>query len=465
MQGLIRNQWPFWLGGAFVGLAEIIFYFHYDMFIVVTTGLAQMFAVTEAKVFQVDWVGRVYEPGVYWFIIAAILGARLVVMGERESRGWVKYDGRMLTLAFIGGFLFSFGTRIAAGCTTHHFMGGIPAMSIASWVVLLTGVPFAFLAFKIATSLGFGGYFRHQETKAVSEQHQADPNNQNPGYDANYNHWKNPLRWLLNLFLITVLLLPLYFGLTGGIAGSVDQIGWSEVVWLAIPGLLLGIGIAKTGFGTECSVMAPESTFTSKDFYRRNGVPDCTYRMFRSMLPLQGFMVAIVMLNLFILGSWLTDTGSIPNAAGEQGLYWGHILGGPLLAMGAVFMIGCEVRTYARLGLGYSTALAALPGFYLGYLPYTLFQEKIDAVVFGEGLTDFITLPELAEASFGGTEQAWAVFYSLVLISILIFSFATSRSFLRISLSTLLRSNTDELVYDSDQPPRKPRTISTWLGS
>lgn len=450
MQWLIRNQWPFWLGGFFVGLAEIIFYFHYDMFIVVTTGLAQMFAVTEEKIFNVDWVGRVYEPGVYWFIIAAVLGARLVVMGERESRGWVKYDGRMLTLAFIGGFIFSFGTRIAAGCTTHHFMGGIPAMSIASWVVLITGIPFAFLAFKIATSMGLGGYFRHQETRGIAERYKDDTHNQNPGYSETYNHWKSLLRWLLNLFLIVSLLLPLYFGLKGGIAGSVDQIGWGEVAWLVVPGLLLGIGIAKTGFGTECSVMAPESAFTSKDFYRRNGVPDCTYNMFRSMLPLQGFMVAIVMLNLFILGSWLTGTGTIPNASGEQGLYWGHLFGGPLLAMGAVFMIGCEVRTYARLGLGYSTALAALPGFYLGYLPYTLYQEKIDSVVFGEGLTDYITIPEFASAVLGGTEVAWALLYSCILLVILIFSFVSSRNFLKITFKKLFKSNTDQLVYSAN---------------
>ncbi|MCK5665898.1 MAG: YeeE/YedE family protein, partial [Thiotrichaceae bacterium] len=151
---LLTRQWPFWLGGLFVGLAEIVFYYHYDMFIVVTTGFAQMFAVTEQQFFNIDWVGRIYEPGIYWFILFAVLGARMVAVGEKESRSWVKYDGRMLLLAFMGGFIFSFGTRLAGGCTTHHFLGGIPAMSIASWVVLFTGIPFAFLAFKIITSLG-----------------------------------------------------------------------------------------------------------------------------------------------------------------------------------------------------------------------------------------------------------------------------------------------------------------------
>ncbi len=317
-------------------------------------------------------MARVYEPGIHWTIIAALLGARLVAVIEGESRGWVKYNWKMLVLAFIGGLLFSFGTRLAAGCTTHHFMGGIPSMSIASWVVLLSGIPFAFIAFLIAMKAGLGGYFKHQETLTTVRAHLNNPVNPQPGYDPNYKPWRSGLRWVLNGFLIlAIFVMPLWFGLTGWISGSVNHIGWTEVLWMAIPGLLLGFGIAKTGFGTECSVMAPEATFTKEEFYLKGGVPQCTYRMFRGMLPLQGFMVSVVVFNLFIMVWWLTGQGTVPNASGDAGLYWGHILGGPLLAMGAVFMIGCEVRTYARLGLGYSTALVALPGFYIGYLPYT----------------------------------------------------------------------------------------------
>jgi len=455
ISSLLGKQWPFWLGGLFVGLAEIIFYYHYDMFIVVTTGLAQMFAVSEVNLFGVDWVARVYEPGVYWFILFAVLGARLSAVAERESRDWVHYDGVMLLLAFIGGFIFSFGTRIAGGCTTHHFLGGIPSMSIASWVVLITGIPFAFVAFKLVTVLGRGGYLRHQECRAVSIEQSATQHNNNPGYDPHYQAWKNPLHIALTLSLLAFLFVPLYYGLTTTIAGSVSQIGWGEIAWLAIPGILLGVGIAKTGFGTECSVMAPESAFTNQEFYRRSGVPDCTYKMFRGMLPLQGFMVAIVSLNIFIMASYLWGDGSIPNASGEAGLYWGHILGGPLLAMGAVMMIGCEVRTYARLGLGYSTALAALPGFYLGYLPYTLNKDAIDELVFDEGLTDYITIAEWAADSLGATEQTWIFVYSLILISMLVLSFITARKFLSISMSDLILKNTDELVFARSERPAR----------
>jgi hypothetical protein len=447
---LWSQQWPFWLGGVFVGLAEILFYYRYDMFIVVTTGFAQMFAVSEKYVFGIDWVGRLYEPGIHWVIIGAILGARLVAVAETESRAWVYYHWRMLLLAFIGGMLFSFGTRIAGGCTTHHFIGGIPAMSIASWVVLLTGIPFAFLAFQISLMAGMGGYFRHQETRKIAHRYHHDAEQPHPGYRTDYAPARDPLRILLNIFLLLFLLLPLYFAIfTPAISGSASQIGWKEVGWMLMSGLLLGFGIAKCGFGTECSVMAPESIFTKASFYRNRGVPLATYQMFRSMLPLQGFMIAIVMFNLFIIGRWMLGYGSIPNASGEQGLYWGHLLGGPLLAMGAVFMIGCEVRTYARLGLGYATALVALPGFYVGYLPYTLFYEKIDPIVFDEGLTDFITIAEWATATMGWNESGWSVLYSLFLIAILVFSFEQGRRFLKITFAKLLQSNTDELVYHS----------------
>ncbi len=450
---ILSRQWPFWVGGCFVGLSEIVYYIHYNDFIGVTTGLAQMYAVSEKYLFHSDFISRVYEPGIHWLILSAILGARLVALGEKESRGWVHYHWRMLLLSFLGGFLFSFGTRLARGCTTHHFIGGLSSMSIASWVVLFSGIPFAFLAFKIAIWSGMGGYFRHQETKAVASRYHRDPEQPQPGYDTNYRPWQDPLRWLLNLFLATFVLMPLYFAIfTDQIAFGVSDIGgWNEILWLVIPGLLLGIGIAKCGFGTECAVMAPEAALTKPAFYRAGGVALATYRMFRGMLPLQGFMVAIVSFNLFILVAWLTGHGRIPNASGgPEGLYWGHILGGPLLAMGAVFMIGCEVRTYARLGLGYATALVALPGFYLGYLPYTFFKNTIDAVFLSHGLTHYTTVPRLAAGTFGGTEVGWSIVYSGLLIGLLIFSFEGGHRFLQISRKKLLCSNTDELVYAAE---------------
>lgn len=438
---LLRRQWPFWLGGLFVGLAEILFYCRYQNFIPMTTGLAQMFAVLESRLFGQDWISRVYTPGIHWIIIGTVAGSWLVAKLEGESRNWVRYDRRMLILAFIGGILFSFGTRLAAGCTTHHFLGGIPSMSIASWAVLLSGVPFAFLAFRFTTWLGLGGYLRHQESRAVASVAKC-----HPGWVPDYNPNRDPLRLLLLGFAFLLFFLPLAYSVFGDIQGAVSQIGWFDVTWLLASGLLLGIGIAKCGFGTECAAMAPESCFMPEESFLRQGVPGATYRMFRGMLPLQGLMSSIVVFHLFLLGSWFFFDGWIPEASADAGLYWGHLLGGPLLGMGAVFMIGCEVRTYGRLGMGYETALAALPGFYVGYLPYTMFKAQIDCLVFGQGLTEFMTIPEWCVYHLGGREVGWALVYCGLMIFVLLFSFAAARSFFQVRLRELLFSNTDELI-------------------
>ena len=449
-KGLLFRQWPFWLGGLLVGVAEILFYARYDMFIVVTTGMAQMFAVPEELFFGWDGVAQAYEPGIHWVVVGAILGARIVAILEKESRAWVRFNPTMLIMAFIGGILFSFGTRLAAGCTTHHFIGGIASMSTASWAVLLTGIPFAFIAMNIVMGIGLGGFYRYQDNIQTAREFSKDSAQPCPGYDPAYLPWRNPVHIILTLFLILFIAIPLYYAIfTDRIAGSVSGIGWFNVLWMMGTGFLLGFGIAKSGYGTECAILAPHSHVFSHEECRRSGMPMASHAMLRGLLPLQGLMVSIVVFNLYILGAWFFGFGTIPNAAGEAGLYWGHLLGGPLLSMGAVFMIGCEVRTYARLGLGYGTALAALPGFYVGYLPYTFFQDSINDALLEQGLSPYQTLPQTAVALFGGGEAVWNVAYSLLMIGILVASFVVSRNYLGVNYKQLFSQNTDQVVQQS----------------
>jgi hypothetical protein len=70
----------------------------------------------------------------------------------------------------------------------------------------------------------------------------------------------------------------------------------------------------------------------------------------------------------------------------------------------------------------------------------------------GEGLTDFITIPEWASYALGGSETMWVIAYSLFLIGLLVFSFAYGRHFLRTSWMSVITKNTDELVYATPVP-------------
>ena len=78
-----------------------------------------------------------FVPGVGWQIIGMALGGLLVVLLEREPRIWAKYSTKLLLTSFVGGILFSYGTRLAGGCTLNHLLGGVPMMNIHSSVTLI----------------------------------------------------------------------------------------------------------------------------------------------------------------------------------------------------------------------------------------------------------------------------------------------------------------------------------------
>ena len=164
---IFTKPWSFVWGGLLVGLAEVIHYLKYKYPIPVTTGLAQMFGSVEEHITKTDFVKRAYGYDIYWIIIGIFLGAILVTILERENKTWVKYPWRVSMLAFFGGAIFGLGTRLAQGCTTWHYLGGIPAMSLTSIVVALVSVPFAFLAFYLMSKMGVSGFLKHQETKAT----------------------------------------------------------------------------------------------------------------------------------------------------------------------------------------------------------------------------------------------------------------------------------------------------------
>jgi len=71
------------------------------------------------------------------------------------------------------------------------------------------------------------------------------------------------------------------------------------------------------------------------------------------------------------------------------------LLGAALQGFGSVAMIGCEIRTYMRLGLGYMTDVAAFPGFLLGYLPYTLTVEFWDQLARDTTITKVKHVPDM----------------------------------------------------------------------
>ncbi|MDH5468967.1 MAG: YeeE/YedE family protein [Gammaproteobacteria bacterium] len=476
----LRKQWPFWISGVFVGVAEIMNYIVLEKPIGLTTGLVEMTAALEQTVAPgIDWWSRAYDPNVHWIIIGVVFGAWLVARAERESRGWVKYPARELVLAFVGGFVFSFGTRLAHGCTTHHFLGGLPSMSTASLLYLTTILPAGFLTFYLMSKMRIGYVFKGQENRATAEYGckvggKMELDGRACVASRDYNPRRDWLRVsilvLMFAFFMNAIVGSFVYGTEDGLFGwnyAISSIGWGLAIWLLLVGIVAGIGMAKTGFGTECAFMTPEVSMGlehQENFFEKKWlIPGSTRVMFRSMSPFTAIFIEILMLWGAIMIGWQYFDIKLPLGMNPT---WILLLGAACQGFGSVAMIGCEIRTYMRLGLGYMTAVAAFPGFLLGYLPYTLYVDFWEDLARDTTISRIKHVPDM----FGHdpTVQAMVgIAYGILIVGLLVWSVKRGMRLTGFSFRDLMTHANDELTikyferFRSQSGDRKERATDS----
>jgi len=333
--------------------------------------------------------GGVFTPGIGWPIIGMIIGGWLVTRMEGESRAWAHYSKKALIVSFIGGAFFSYGTRLAGGCTLTHLMGGIPFMGIRSFGSVLFMAMGGALGFLVMEKLGLANYFKHQETRAYVEN--ADPGEQ-ATLKKDYDWKKNPVFWVALSFTFLFMIAALYGAVFGPDAmmhlkgGELAAFGKSVadrntlfVVLTLVAGTIAGVALAKSGYGTECSLVAMEtagSMTRDDEKFAKMGVPKITRTLMRSYAPMIGVVTTWVIMLVFMIIAWSFFNVSPALGTGvKAGLTAGNFIGGLFLGFGAVTLIGCEIRSYMRIGMGYLNTLVGFMGFAIGYLPYTLFYK------------------------------------------------------------------------------------------
>lgn len=166
-------------------------------------------------------------------------------------------------------------------------------------------------------------------------------------------------------------------GETVAFGKSISDRGVFFVLLTLGAGIIGGIGLAKSGFGTECALVAWKSAGVMKKRdgqFAEIGVPRITRTLMRSYLPLIGIFAHWIVLLAFVVIAWVFFDAS-PGFVGSitYQLTAGNLIGGLLLGLGAVMMVGCEVRSYMRIGMGYLNTMVGFMGFAIGYLPFTLF--------------------------------------------------------------------------------------------
>ncbi len=455
----LRKQWPFWVSGIFVGIAEIMNYIVLHKPIGLTTGLVEMTAAFEQTVAPgTNWWSRAYDPNVHWIIIGVVIGAWLVTRAEGESRGWVKYPVKELVLAFVGGFVFSFGTRLAHGCTTHHFLGGLSSMSTASLLYLVAILPAGFFTFYLMSKMGIGHVFKGQENRSTSKY------GANKGgkmaldglaceASKNYNPKRDWLRISILIFMFAffgnAIVGSFIYGTEDGLFGwnyAISVIGWGMMLWFLLIGIVAGVGMAKTGFGTECAFMTPEISMgveRKENFFEKVWkIPGSTRFMFRSMSPFTAIFIEILLLWAAIMIGWQFFDIKLPLGMNPT---WVLLLGAVCQGFGSVAMIGCEIRTYMRLGMGYMTAIAAFPGFLLGYLPYTLYQDFWEDLARDTTISRIKHVPDL----FGHDPMIQAIAglaYGLLVAYLLYWSIKRGMRLTGFSFKDLMTTANDDLT-------------------
>ncbi|MBI4687226.1 MAG: YeeE/YedE family protein [Nitrospirae bacterium] len=452
---IFTKPWSFVWGGFLVGLAQVVYFLKYETPIPITTGLAKMFGSIEENITKTEYITRLYDADIHWIIIGILLGAFIVAALEKERKAWVKYPLRIALLAFFGGAIFGLGTRIAQGCTTWHYLGGIPAMSLTSLVVALVSIPFAFLAFLLMAKLNVGWAMKHHEyLSTVKECIELEYPTEVLCHDPKYKPYKDPVRIILTVFLLALLASAFYTAFAGETSEGIGRLPWSEIFLKTFIGLLLGIGIGKTGFGTECAVMSPHSLHMPKSSFETLRVAKITQTMFTGLMPFTALLIAIVMFNITILITWIFFGWDIPVVveAGryKYGFHLGHLIGGPLLGIGAVFMIGCEIRTYARTAMGYLTGLASLPGFFFGYLPFTLYREKFEQMFFSKGIIEAKNILELLPDN-PYIQYGFALIYTGILIAVLVWAIKKGSQMVGVTPSEYITHSTDEIFLKGIQ--------------
>ncbi len=429
---ILFSQWSFFWAWIVFGIAQIIYMGGHlidslikgkDLVsiaikpITVTTDLGKMFRALEVAFYKLtglpdfqlygkaieqagEWISATwwaFYPGIGWQIIWMAIGGFIVVMLEKEPRIWAKYPLKLLIVSFIGWMIFSYGTRLAWGCTLNHLLWGVPMMNIHSSVALIFMALWWLAAFWLMVKLRLANYFKHQETKCYVKHEWEKWNKDRDGvtYDPNYNPWKRVATWLWLTFMLALFGVALY----GGIANpewmqylkngdlhamykSIDHKWWFWVFVTLLAGIVGWFAMAKSWFGTECALVAAEmwsKIAKNESKFRKLGLPNITLTLFKWMLPLQWvaaswlLVTAFVLIFWWFLGAqhWFSDPSKY-----KYFLTLGVPIGWFLLGAWAVLLIWCEIRSYMRLGMLYLNTLIGFIGFAVGYLPFTLFYKQ-----------------------------------------------------------------------------------------
>lgn len=138
----------------------------------------------------------------------------------------------------------------------------------------------------------------------------------------------------------------------------------------------------------------------------------------------------------------------------------GNLIGGVLLGAGAVMLVGCEIRSYMRVGMGYLNTWVGFMGFAIGYLPFTLFYKGHEEFLKSSVLVEPYKVYDLIFPNSTLGQQLVLVAWWMALAGLFFFFLRLGVRTSGASSESLLHRNTEDVQLEIDREARAQGGLS-----
>ncbi len=396
--------WKFILAGLAIGICQSIYYVLNERPINLVLAPGELAAFLEKHTGVFNVYDRVFPVNIDPVFLGVFVAAAAFGFIQAGKRPWVRYPVRVLAIAGAGGFLFGAGANLAGGDFLYHTVAGVALLETPSLLIVALSIPFLFISLEILSVFNVTPYY------------QLDQSLGDYGEFSNRDRLGKTGSGRAISFLLRGTALALIAGLAVVILLKNDL----SLSSLGL-GALLGLAAAGTGFGVEWSMLVPEIHTFSGAYLERLGISARTSLLLKNFFLLQGWLVAVAIFGLSALVTWVVHgTAQPPPGLLTNDLNIGHVAGALLLPVGSIMMLGSDLRSYSRLGLGYGTAFFAFLGLLAGYLPTALWSDRISSWLDANIIAKEVWLPRLVSDSRLAELAIWSALLGGLIIFLLV---------------------------------------------
>lgn len=151
MSKWLKKPWPYWIGGILLGVLNVVLLavtgtpWHITSgFLTWGIGILDLFGVKAYRWEYFKILNSTYGDIILkhkFFInsytilnIAVIVGALIATLLSSQFKLKRLKGKKQVILAFVGGILMGYGSRLTSGCNIGSFFSGIPSFSLHAWV-------------------------------------------------------------------------------------------------------------------------------------------------------------------------------------------------------------------------------------------------------------------------------------------------------------------------------------------